>query len=78
MSTAYAPGDLSIAICDRCQRKFPYRRLQPDGNSPGLRVCDEPGCRDPKDPWRLPPIQPDPIIMRFPRPDVPLDPEGDV
>lgn len=70
MSTAYAPGDLTIAVCDRCNRKMPYQMLKPDGNSPGLRVCPEDW--DPKDPWRLPPIQPDPLILRFPRPDVPL------
>lgn len=72
MSTAFASGDLAIAICDRCQRKVPYKQLRPDGNSPGLRVCEDPGCWDNKDPWRLPPIQPDALVLRFPRPDVPL------
>jgi hypothetical protein len=70
MSTIYAPGDLSIGICDRCSQKVPYRDLRADGNSPGLRICQDAGCWDPRDPWRLPPIQPDPIVMRFPRPDV--------
>lgn len=45
--------------------------LRADGNSPGLRVCQD--CFDPKNPWRLPPIQPDAIILKFPRPDTPLD-----
>lgn len=68
MSTAYANGELAIAVCDRCNYKYPYRHLRPDGNSPGLRVCAP--CWDMKDPWRLPPIKPDPLVMRFPRPDV--------
>lgn len=75
MSTIYAPGDIAIAICDRCSRKMPYRDLMADGNSPGLRVCAE--DHDPKDPWRLPPIQPDPIVMRFPRPDVSIATKDD-
>ncbi len=70
MSTVFASGDIAIAICDRCRRQFPYQELMPDGNSPGLRVCAE--DRDNKDPWRLPPIQPDAFVMRFPRPDSPL------
>jgi len=72
MSTTYASGDIAIGICDRCSRKVPYRELRADGNSPGLRVCQLSGCWDPRDPWRLPPIQPDPIVMRYPRPDVAL------
>ncbi len=67
-----ASGKASIAICDRCNFKFPYMALRPDGNTPGLRVCEK--CWDPKDPWRLPPIQPDAIALRFPRPDTPLVP----
>jgi hypothetical protein len=41
--------------------------LRADGNSPGLRVCND--CWDPLNPWRLPAIQPDAIALRFPRPD---------
>lgn len=70
MSTVFASGDIAIAICDRCRVKHPYRALKPDGNSPGLRVCSL--CWDPKDPWRLPPIQPDALVLRFPRPDTNL------
>jgi hypothetical protein len=66
----YASGRASIAICDRCSFKFPYQDLRADGNSPGLRVCED--CRDPKNPWRDPPIQPDAITLKFPRPDIPL------
>lgn len=65
-----ASGDLSIAICDRCKLQYQYRELMPDGNSPGLRVCEE--CRDNKDPWRYPAPRPDPIALRFARPEVPL------
>jgi hypothetical protein len=68
-----ASGELSIAICDRCRKKRPYRALVPDGNSPGLRVCrDKEECYDNLDPYRLPPRGPDPIALRFARPDAPL------
>lgn len=72
MSTVFASGDIAIAVCDRCRRKVPYRQLRADGNSPGLKVCQDPGCWDNKDPWRLPPIQPDSLVLRFPRPDTNL------
>lgn len=67
---SYATGDIAVAICDRCNFKHPYKALKPDPNSPGLRVCPE--CRDQLDPYRLPARQPEPLTMRFPRPDVPL------
>ena len=67
-----ASGYASIAVCDRCCFKYPYQELRADGNSPGLRVCEE--CRDPKDPWRLPPARPDAIALKYPRPDTPLWP----
>jgi len=59
---------LSVAICDRCSRKFPYVDLMPDPNFPGMRVCKE--DLDNFDPWRLPAIQPENITLRHPRPDV--------
>ena len=59
---------LSVAICDRCSRKFPYVDLMPDPNFPGMRVCKE--DLDKFDPWRLPAIQTENIALRFPRPDV--------
>jgi len=34
-------------------------------------VCES--CRDPKNPWRLPPIKPDRISLKWSRPDTPLD-----
>ena len=59
---------LSVAICDRCSRKFAYTELYPDPNFPGMRVCAV--DRDNFDPWRLPAIQTENITLRFPRPDV--------
>jgi hypothetical protein len=59
---------LSVAICDRCNRKFAYVDLMPDPNFPGMRVCKD--DLDKFDPWRLPAIQPENITLRFPRPDV--------
>lgn len=67
-----APGTASQAICDRCCFRYKYQELRPDGNTPGLRVCES--CWDPRDPWRLAPIQPDAIALQFPRPDTPLVP----
>lgn len=60
-----------IAICGRCSRKFSLDDLSPDPNSPGLMVCRE--DLDEFDPYRLPPRPPDQIVLRFTRPDVPLD-----
>jgi hypothetical protein len=59
---------LSVAICDRCSRKFAYVDLMPDPNFPGMRVCKD--DKDNFDPWRLPAIQTENIALRFPRPDV--------
>lgn len=73
---------LSVAICDRCNRKFPYVDLMPDPNFPGMRVCKD--DLDKFDPWRLPARQTENIALRFPRPDVSIalpnnlmDTEGD-
>lgn len=59
---------LSVAVCDRCSRKFAYVDLMPDPNFPGMRVCKD--DLDKFDPWRLPAIQTENIALRFPRPDV--------
>lgn len=59
---------LSVAICDRCSRKFAYTELMPDPNFPGMRVCKD--DLDKFDPWRLPARQTENISLRFPRPDV--------
>ncbi len=58
---------LSVAICDRCNRKFAYVDLMPDPNFPGMRVCKE--DLDQFDPWRLPAIKTENISLRHPRPD---------
>jgi len=59
---------LSVAVCDRCSRKFAYTDLMPDPNFPGMRVCKD--DLDNFDPWRLPARQTENIALRFPRPDV--------
>jgi hypothetical protein len=67
---------LSVAICDRCNRKFAYVDLMPDPNFPGMRVCKD--DLDEFDPWRLPALQTENIALRFPRPDqdVSIGPTG--
>jgi hypothetical protein len=61
---------LGIGICDRCKFKRPLDKLGPDGNLPGLKVCqDKSGCKDDFDPWRLPALQDDRINLPFVRPD---------
>lgn len=61
---------LGIGICDRCKFKRPLGALGPDGNLPGLRVCqDKDGCKDDFDPWRLPALQDDRINLPFVRSD---------
>lgn len=59
---------LSVAVCDRCNRKMAYTDLYPDPNFPGMRVCKD--DLDQFDPWRLPARQTENITLRFPRPDV--------
>ncbi|CAB4144833.1 hypothetical protein UFOVP468_63 [uncultured Caudovirales phage] len=61
---------LGIGICGRCSRKFPLAMLYSDANSPGLRVCQV--DMDQFDPYRLAPRQPDPIVLPFTRPDLPI------
>lgn len=74
MSENFASGRDAVAICDRCGFQFPYLELRADGDQPGLRVCAK--CWDPIDPYKLPARQPEPIALRHPRPDVPLNDEG--
>ena len=62
---------VAMAVCDRCHFKMKYDKLQADGNSPGLRVCQK--CYDTKDPWRLAPRPTEDISLRHPRLDVTLD-----
>jgi hypothetical protein len=66
----------AVGICDRCNRRFPLHELIQDGNLPGLRVCREDW--DDLDPYRLPPRQPDNLILPFVRPDVSLALSGTI
>ena len=61
---------LAIGLCDRCKRKFPLEELWSDRNNPGLKVCVD--DLDDLDPWRIPANVEDNIVLRHPRPDVPL------
>lgn len=66
-------NNLGIGICDRCKMKRPLVKLGPDGNLPGLRVCqDKEGCKDEFDPYRLPVPNPDRVVLPFTRPDLPI------
>src|SRR5262245_31327382 len=58
---------LGIAICDRCGFKFPTGELSPDRNTPGLMVCAK--DNDERDPYRLPALQDDRLILPYTRPD---------
>ena len=62
-------ASLAIFVCDRCRMKRPIDEQMPDGNFPGLKVCQQ-GCADQKDPYRLPARKTERINLRFPRPDV--------
>jgi hypothetical protein len=66
-----------IGLCDRCHRKFSLTALQSDVNFKGLKVCDDEGCRDVLDPYRLPAKTPDKINLPFRRPDEPMTYEED-
>ncbi len=69
---AYSSGKYAIAICGRCGLKKPYRELREDGNIKGLYVCQDEGCYDEIDPYKLPPRSPDAFTLHHPRPDLPL------
>ncbi len=59
-----------LGICARCSRKLLLAQLAPDPNYPGLMVCE--ADRDQYDPYRLAPRRPDPVVLPFTRPDLPL------
>lgn len=61
---------LGIAVCGRCNKKFPLAYLRSDPNAAGLMVCA--ADRDELDPYMLPPRGPDPTALPFVRPDVSL------
>lgn len=64
-------SNFGIGICDRCSRKFSLTELYSDPNTPGLKVCEE--DLDDYDPYRLPARKTENIVLRFVRPDVPVD-----
>lgn len=64
----YLSTSTAIAICDRCRFKMEYHKLRPDGNTPGLRVCEK--CWDEKDPYRLPARKTENFNLKYPRPEV--------
>lgn len=66
-------ANLGIGICDRCRMKRALVQLRPDGDIPGLKVCQDPGCYDELDPYKLAPRQMETISLPFVRPDAPLD-----
>jgi len=68
MKTRFLAVNSAIAFCDRCDRKVGYNDLRPDGNSPGLRVCNR--CIDEKDRWKLTPRVTEVVITKNARPDV--------
>lgn len=72
MSGAWASGQLSKGICDRCGFRVEYLQLRADQDIKSLRVCYRDGCQDSFDPWRKNPRQLESMNLRFPRPDVPL------
>lgn len=59
-------GTCAIAYCDRCRRKVYYDELEPDGDTPNLRVCRP--CNDLQDPYRLPKRKTENISLKNPRP----------
>ena len=63
--------NFGIGICDRCSRKFSLTELYSDPNTPGLKVCED--DIDEYDPYRLPARKTENIVLRFVRPDVPID-----
>ncbi len=66
-------GKVAIAVCGRCGTKVPYNDLREDGNTPGLMVCQDPGCYDVLDPYKLPQRKTEDITLVHPRPDEPLE-----
>jgi hypothetical protein len=73
-------GTLGVGICDRCGTKRSLTEFMSDPNTPGLKVCRDPGegCIDKYDPYRLPARSPDRIQLPFNRPDQRLDSGPDV
>lgn len=67
---------LAVALCDRCQKKFPIGELLPDRNSPGLLVCRD--DNDLRDPYRYPFVPRDANIgLPRARPEIPIPTNAD-
>lgn len=74
--TSYASGKYAWSICDTCGFRYPYLEMQK--TSYDAVVC--PDCYDgsydlknhPQN--KSPPIVPDPMVLKDPRPDTNLDP----
>jgi len=56
-----------LARCDRCGFNYRIGDIKPDGNVPGLMVCND--CWDPIDGNKLPMKPADDITLPFVRPD---------
>lgn len=60
----------------RCSFRYLLKELRPDGQEPGLLVCDP--CWEPKHPQeKIKPIV-DPVALRRPAPEQSRDPEDGV
>lgn len=71
-NSQFASGKQSIAFCDRCARKVPYKELKPQIVNQivtGIRVCRE--CNDLDHPqWRIGRVRiTDPQALQNARPD---------
>ena len=71
-NTIFSAGNSAMFVCDRCRITYPYSQMRRDGQARGVMVCNDPGCWDHKTPYALPPIQPDAMVLRNPRPLVHL------
>jgi len=74
-AATFGTGNFSIGICDRCGKKFAYKRLRADGAKPALRVCGSPMCYDGNHPIKTFVPQPVRVALQYPRPDVRLHQE---
>jgi len=74
----WASGKNSVAICDRCGWKYPYKELKTE--TLGIRVCET--CDDGAfniidHPQNYPADVSEDVALRYPRPDVALSTTAD-
>lgn len=74
--SGYATGRYAVGFCKKCGLNFAYGDLVDDGETPGLRVCQE--CYDPKHPQERPARAYDPIALRKPAPESIPNPTVDI